>query len=52
MAMGDTLISKGVISADQLDKALEEQKKSGEKLGEILVKMGFATHEKIDNALK
>ncbi len=52
MAMGDTLTSKGVITSDQLNKALEEQKKTGEKLGDILVKLGFTTHDKIDSALK
>jgi hypothetical protein len=50
--LGDTLVSKGVITADQLQKALDEQKKSGEKLGDVLVKLGFATHEKIDAAAK
>ncbi len=53
MAMGETLVSKGIITADQLNKALEEQKSnSSSKLGEILVKLGFTTADKIEAALK
>lgn len=51
MAMGDTLVAKGVVTADQLNKALDEQKKSGDRLGDVLVKLGFTTKEKIDAAL-
>ena len=50
--LGDTLLNKGIITADQLEKALAEQKKSGNKLGDILVKLGFCSHEEIENALK
>ena len=52
MPMGDTLVSKGVITADQLQTALAEQKKTNEKLGELLVKLGFTTHDKIEAAMK
>lgn len=51
MAMGDTLVGKGVITSDQLNKALDEQKKTGEKLGDILVKLGFTSKDKIEAAL-
>jgi hypothetical protein len=50
--LGDTLVNKGIITADQLEKALAEQKKSGDKLGEVIVRLGFTTHEQIENALK
>jgi len=50
--LGDTLLNKGIITADQLEKALAEQKKSGNKLGEVLVELGFTSHEQIENALK
>jgi hypothetical protein len=50
--LGDTLLNTGIITADQLEKALAEQKKGGEKLGDILVKLGFASREQIENALK
>ncbi len=50
--LGDTLVDKGIITADQLRKALAEQKKSGDKLGDVIVRLGFTTHEQIENALK
>lgn len=50
--LGDTLLNKGIITADQLEKAIAEQKKSGNKLGDVLVKLGFTSHEQIENALK
>lgn len=50
--IGDTLVSKGVITADQLAAALAEQAKSGIKLGEAIIKLGFATADKIEAALK
>lgn len=50
--LGETLVNKAVITEDQLKQALAEQKKSGEKLGEVLVKLGFATHDEIEKALR
>jgi type IV pilus assembly protein PilB len=50
--MGETLVNKGVITLVQLDKALDFQKTSGDKLGDAIIKLGFATQEQIDNALK
>ncbi len=41
--IGQQLIEKGLISADQLDIALTEQKKHGRLLGEILVGLGFVS---------
>ena len=41
--LGELLHKMGVISEDQLNEALQEQKKSGEKLGQILVKKGIVT---------
>ncbi len=37
------LIKKGAITQEQLDKALETQKQSTQKIGEILVDLGFVT---------
>ena len=52
MALGDTLIAQGVITADQLNKALEAQKTAaGKKIGEILVEMGFTTADAVNKAL-
>ena len=45
--MGERLVAKGLLSADQLDVALLEQKHSNKMLGEILVDLGFIT----ENAL-
>jgi len=50
--LGDTLVNKRIITANQLEKALVEQKKSGDKLGDVIVRLGFTTHEQIENALK
>ena len=41
--LGELLRKMGVISEDELNEALQEQKKSGEKLGQILVKKGILT---------
>jgi len=52
MQIGEVLVSKGVINAAQLEKALAEQKSSGVRLGEAVVKLGFATTEQVEAALK
>ncbi len=39
--LGDLLLEKGVITRDQLDTALSEQKKNRDSLGRVLVKLGF-----------
>ena len=43
LKIGQQLLGKGLISADQLDIALTEQKKKGGLLGEILVGLGFVS---------
>lgn len=52
MQVGEILIAKGIINAAQLEKALAEQKSSGLRLGEAVVKLGFATTEQVEAALK
>ncbi|MBP7216454.1 MAG: Flp pilus assembly complex ATPase component TadA [Candidatus Omnitrophica bacterium] len=49
--IGQILIEEGVINAQQLEKGLVEQKKSGEFICTTLVKLGFAPEEKIFNVL-
>ena len=49
--LGEVLIEHGVISQDQLQKALSVQKERGELMGEILVELGFAKEEDIAQAL-
>ncbi len=39
--IGDRLVEQGLISSDQLNVALQEQKLSGKLLGEALVSLGF-----------
>lgn len=43
--LGDKLLNEGLITPQQLDKALEEQKKIREKLGETLIKLGYISHD-------
>lgn len=43
--LGDKLLTEGLITPQQLDKALEEQKKIKEKLGETLIKLGYISHD-------
>ena len=39
------LVGKGLLDADDLDQALTEQKRTGERLGEILLKTGLISEE-------
>src|SRR5450759_1401018 len=39
--IGDLLVREGLISKDQLDKALQEQRQNGTRVGYNLVKLGF-----------
>ncbi len=39
--VGDMLVEQGIITSQQLTQAIEEQKKSDKRLGEILVSLGF-----------
>src|SRR5258708_26366335 len=39
--IGDLLLREGLISREQLEKALQEQKASGTRVGYNLVKLGF-----------
>jgi type IV pilus assembly protein PilB len=43
--LGELLVRKGLITAKQLDDALQEQKISGNKLGTSLVKLGFLSEK-------
>jgi type IV pilus assembly protein PilB len=43
--LGDILVKAGKISEEQLAQAIELQKRSEEKLGNILIKMGFVSGE-------
>ena len=49
--IGDLLIEKGILTKDQLDIALTEQKKCKEQLGKIIVSLGFATEAVVRDVL-
>jgi MSHA biogenesis protein MshE len=45
--LGDLLVEQGLISEDQLQQALAEQKKSGKKLGRTLIDLGFMDEQQL-----
>jgi type IV pilus assembly protein PilB len=47
--IGQLLLEKGLVEKEQIQRALEYQQRSGEKLrlGEILVKFGYVSHEDV-----
>lgn len=49
--LGEMLVSEGLLTPEQLKEALESQKKSGKRLGDTLVLLGFISEESIAAAL-
>ena len=49
--LGLILLSRGVITAEQLSSALNEQRQSGENFGEVLIKLGFADEMQVTSAV-
>ena len=49
--LGEILVERGVITAEQLKEALDVQIKEGGLIGEIVVKLGFVTEEAIAQCL-
>jgi type IV pilus assembly protein PilB len=49
--LGDLLIKEGLITKDQLDKALQEQRANGTRIGYNLVKLGFVQETEITKML-
>jgi MSHA biogenesis protein MshE len=49
--LGDVLVAQKAISQEQLGTALEQQKKSGRKLGRVLVELGFVNDDQICEAI-
>jgi len=45
--LGDLLVSNGLITTVQLEKALQDQKISGTKIGSALVKMGYISEKSL-----
>ncbi len=50
--LGEYLIELGLITREQLEKALEEQKKTGVRLGQILIERGYVKPEDIGKVLE
>jgi MSHA biogenesis protein MshE len=51
LRLGELLVAQGVLTPVQLEGALNERKRSGRRLGRILVEDGIATEEAIARAL-
>ncbi|HYF91770.1 MAG TPA: ATPase, T2SS/T4P/T4SS family [Symbiobacteriaceae bacterium] len=51
MRLGDTLVAAKLITPRQLESALEAQKKTGGRLGEVLMQLGFVTEFDMCNTL-
>ena len=49
--IGEILIEKGVLARDDLDRAVELQKERGDKLGKILMDLGFVAPREVLLAL-
>lgn len=50
--LGDKLLEKGIITQAQLDEALEEQRwNPGERIGSILVRLGYVTQKQVEENL-
>jgi general secretion pathway protein E len=51
LRLGQLLIKKGLISSEDLDRALEQQKSTGQVLGRVLVEMGLLEDIQLQAAL-
>ena len=49
--LGEILVRCGILSEQSLRKGLEEQKRSGRRLGEVLIALGFVRRDDIQWAL-
>ena len=49
--LGDILVTQGLISSEQLDKALLEQRNVGHSLGRVLIDLGMLTEAQVVQAL-
>jgi len=51
LRLGEILVAQKLVSQEQLRLALEEQKRTGRRLGRVLVDLGLSTEDKIAQAL-
>ena len=47
MGIGTILVDRGLISSEQLNEAIEDQKRSGERLDHVLVRLGHVAPEDV-----
>ncbi len=50
--LGQLLIRRGVLSADELDRALKRQSANGKRLGHTLIELGLCDRSKVVDALR
>ncbi|ADL08659.1 GspE/PulE family protein [Thermosediminibacter oceani] len=50
--LGDLLVEAGMLTPEQLEKALNEQKRSGERLGKVLTRLGYVSEKDILEVLE
>jgi type II secretory ATPase GspE/PulE/Tfp pilus assembly ATPase PilB-like protein len=51
MGIGTILVDRGLISAEQLDEAIDDQKRTGERLDHVLVRLGHVAPEEVLEAI-
>jgi hypothetical protein len=49
--LGRVLVEQGLLSEEELERALERQASTGQRLGEIIVELGFVSHPALSRAL-
>ena len=49
--LGEILVQQNLLTPEQLKLALDEQKRSGRKLGRVFIEQGYVTEEEISEAL-
>lgn len=52
MAIGELLLSKGIITEEQLDRVVRQQKIAGGRLGDNLVALGYISRENLEAVLQ
>jgi hypothetical protein len=52
MAIGELLVEKGIISREQLDRVVRQQKIAGGRLGDNLVALGYISRENLEAILQ
>jgi len=49
--LGEVLMEAGLVNIDDINEALEVQKSTGQKLGEILINLNILTQQELQMAL-